>query len=109
MANIANKHKNKNKHSKKEKKDEEKAKPHFLPLFHQNFQLFNNLSTKFSTSVEFSTKKRLIFGLALSIGKNMDNVESSSFQHFAKKLVAKSANLAGCARNIITNLRLNMV
>jgi len=58
MANIANKHKNKNKnkHSKKEKKDEEKTKPHFMPLFHRNFQLFNNLSTKFSTSTEFYTK-----------------------------------------------------
>jgi len=91
------------------KKKSKKVESHFLPLFHRNFQLFNNFSTRFSTSAEFSTKKRLIFGLALSIGKNMDNVESSSFQHFAKKFVAKSANSAGCARNIITNLRLNMI
>ena len=51
-----NNNKNKHKHSKKEKKDEEKHEPHFLPLFHRNSQLFNNLSTKFSTLAEFSTK-----------------------------------------------------
>ena len=62
MANMPNRHKHKNnnknkhKHSKKEKKDEEKHEPHFLPLFHRNLQLFNNLSTKFSTLAEFSTK-----------------------------------------------------
>ena len=59
MENIANRYNNKHKHkhSKKGKKESKKVESHFLPLFHRNFQLFNNLSTKLSTSAEFSTKK----------------------------------------------------
>ncbi len=104
MANIANianmpnihkhKHKNKHKHSKKGKKESKKVESHFLPLFHRNFQLFNNLSTKFSTFTEFSTKNGSFFESALIIGKKLDNVENYEFSTFCGKLVAERNNFA---------------
>ena len=90
MANIANihKNKNKNKHSKKERKNLRKANRIFCHFSTEIFNFQQAFNKVFNTSRVFH-QKRLIFELALSIGKNMDNVENNEFSTFCGKLVAE--------------------
>ena len=81
-------------YNKKGKKKSKKVESHFLPLFHRNFQLFNKLSTKFSTEAGFSTKSGVYRGENSYLEKVWKMLKTQVFNNSQTKNRSQKAKTA---------------